>query len=76
MIFHRWLNIWQFKLKPNNNNLGREELDYVKQTNVESKTASVIQKVLDVLPQAAQTTATVTPLAPLSKLIAITPLIS
>jgi SMC interacting uncharacterized protein involved in chromosome segregation len=46
-----------------------EEVDYVKQTNVEAKTASVIQKVLDVLPQAAETTATFTPLAPFSKLI-------
>jgi zinc-ribbon domain len=50
--------------------LGKEEeVDYVKQTNVEAKTASVIQKVLDVLPQAAETTATFTPLAPFSKLI-------
>jgi hypothetical protein len=47
----------------------QEQLDYVKQTNVEAKTASVIQKVLDVLPQAAQTAATFTPLAPFSKLI-------
>jgi SMC interacting uncharacterized protein involved in chromosome segregation len=46
-----------------------EEIDYVKQTNVEAKTASVIQKVLDVLPEAAQTAATFTPLAPFSKLI-------
>src|SRR5919199_2308871 len=46
-----------------------QELDYVKQTNVEAKTASVIQKVLDILPQAAETTATFTPLAPFSKLI-------
>jgi hypothetical protein len=48
---------------------GEQVLDYVKQTNVEAKTASVIQKVLDVLPQAAETTATFTPLAPFSKLI-------
>ena len=49
---------------------GKEgEIDYVKQTNVEAKTASVIQKVLDVLPQAAETAATFTPLAPFSKLI-------
>jgi hypothetical protein len=46
-----------------------KELDYVKQTNVEAKTASVIQKVLDVLPQAAETATTFTPLAPFSKLI-------
>jgi len=46
-----------------------QEVDYVKQKNVETKTASVIQRVLDVLPQAAETTATFTPLAPFSKLI-------
>ena len=46
-----------------------EEIDYVKKTNIESKTATVIQKVLNVLPQAAETTATFTPLAPFSKLI-------
>lgn len=46
-----------------------EQLDYVKQTNVEAKTASVIQKVLDALPQAAETASTFTPLAPFSKLI-------
>jgi|GEM_PF-1790062 hypothetical protein len=41
-----------------------QEIGYVKQTNVEAKTASVIQKVLNVLPQAAETAATFTPLAP------------
>ena len=46
-----------------------EQIDYVKQTNVEANTATVIQKVLDVLPQAAETAATFTPLAPFSKLI-------
>jgi len=46
-----------------------QEIDYVKQTNVEAKTASLIQKVLDVLPQAAENVATFTPLAPFSKLI-------
>ena len=46
-----------------------QEIGYVKQTNVEAKTASVIQKVLNVLPQAAETAATFTPLAPFSKLI-------
>jgi hypothetical protein len=46
-----------------------QEIDYAKQTNIEAKTASVIQKVLDVLPQAAETAATFTPLAPFSKLI-------
>lgn len=49
---------------------GKEkEIDYVKQTVVESKTATLIQKVLNVLPQAAETAATFTPLAPFSKLI-------
>ena len=49
---------------------GKErEIDYVKQTNIETKTASVIQKVLNVLPQAAETTVTFTSLAPFSKLI-------
>jgi hypothetical protein len=46
-----------------------EEIDYVKQTNVESKTASLIQKVLTILPEAAETAATFTPLAPFSKLV-------
>ena len=49
---------------------GKErEIDYVKQTNIETKTASVIQKVLNVLPQAAETTVTFTSLAPFSRLI-------
>jgi hypothetical protein len=46
-----------------------EEIDYVKQTEVESKTASLIQKILYVLPEAAETAATFTPLAPFSKII-------
>lgn len=46
-----------------------QEIDYVKQTNVEAKTASVIQRVLNVLPQAAETAAAFTPLTPFSKLI-------
>ena len=46
-----------------------EEIDYVKQTQVESKTATLIQKVLTVLPEAAETAATFTPLAPFSKII-------
>jgi hypothetical protein len=46
-----------------------EEIDYVKQTQVETKTASLIQRVLTVLPEAAETAATFTPLAPFSKLI-------
>jgi hypothetical protein len=47
----------------------QQQIDYVKQTQIESKTATTIQKVLDVLPEAAQTAATFTPLAPFSKLI-------
>jgi len=46
-----------------------EEIDYVKQTQVETKTASLIQRVLKVLPEAAETAATFTPLAPFSRLI-------
>jgi hypothetical protein len=49
---------------------GKEvEIDYVKQTQIESKTASLIQKVLTILPEAAETAATFTPLAPFSKII-------
>jgi len=49
---------------------GKEaEVDYVKQIQVETKTASLIQRVLDVLPEAAETAATFTPLAPFSKMI-------
>jgi DNA-directed RNA polymerase subunit M/transcription elongation factor TFIIS len=48
---------------------GEQEIDYVKQTQVESKTASLVQRVLKVLPEAAETAATFTPLAPFSKLI-------
>jgi hypothetical protein len=40
-----------------------------KQTIIESHTATPIQKVLKVLPQAAETSATFTPFAPLNKLI-------
>jgi hypothetical protein len=46
-----------------------EETNYVKQANVEAKTASLIQNVLNVLPQAAEIATTFTPLAPFSKLI-------
>jgi zinc-ribbon domain len=49
---------------------GREEqMDYPKQVNIESKTVSVVQKILIVLPEAVETAATFTPLAPFSKLI-------
>jgi tetratricopeptide (TPR) repeat protein len=48
---------------------GREEqMDYPKQVNIESKTVSVVQKILSGLPEA-ETGATFTPLAPFSKLI-------
>jgi SMC interacting uncharacterized protein involved in chromosome segregation len=46
-----------------------QEIDYEKQTKIESKTAGVIQRVLNALPEAAETAATFTPLAPFSKLI-------
>jgi hypothetical protein len=49
---------------------GREEqIDYPNQVNIESKTVSVVQKILNVLPEAAETAATFTPLSPFSKLI-------
>ncbi len=48
---------------------GEQEIDYAKQVNIESKTVSVIQKVLNLLPEAAETAATFTPLAPFSKLV-------
>jgi hypothetical protein len=47
----------------------QEQIDYAKQVNIESKTVSVVQKVLNLLPEAAETAATFTPLAPFSKLI-------
>ena len=46
-----------------------EEIDYEKQKSIEAKTGGLIQRVLKVLPQAAETAATFTPLAPISKLI-------
>jgi hypothetical protein len=49
---------------------GREEqMDYPKQLNIESKTVSIVQKILNILPEAAETAATFTPLDPFSKLI-------
>ena len=49
---------------------GREEqIDYPNQVNIESKTVSVVRKILNVLPEAAETAATYTLLAPFSKLI-------
>jgi len=46
-----------------------KEIDHAKQIQIESKIATIIQKVLNVLPQAAETTSTFTALAPFSKLI-------
>jgi flagellar basal body rod protein FlgB len=50
---------------------GREEhIDYPIQLNIESKTVSIVQKTLNVIPEAEEeTAATFTPLAPFSKLI-------
>ena len=49
---------------------GEEDtVDYVKKVQIEGKTASLVQKILDVLPEAAETAATFTPLAPFSKII-------
>jgi zinc-ribbon domain len=56
-------------VKPENEGGEQEQLDYAKQVNIESKTVSVVQKVLNLLPEAAETAATFTPLAPFSKLI-------
>ncbi len=50
-------------------NPDQKEVDYVKQTAVEAKTATLIPKVLPVLPQTAEIVATFTPLAPFSKLL-------
>ena len=47
-----------------------EEIDYPIQLNIESKTVSIIEKTLNVLPEAEEkTAATYGPLAPFSKLI-------
>jgi hypothetical protein len=66
-------------IKQSINNLAKEvegikpgkeqEIDYERQKNIEAKTGGLIQRVLNVLPQAAETAATFTPLAPFSKLI-------
>ncbi len=47
----------------------REQVDYLKQIQIELKIAGVIQRVLDVLPEDAETVSTFTPLDPFSKLI-------
>ena len=44
-------------------------MDYPNQVNIESKTVSVVQKILNVLPEAAETATTFTPLAPFNKII-------
>ena len=49
---------------------GREgQIDYPRQLNIESKTVSVVQKILNVLPEEAENADTFTPLSPFSKLI-------
>jgi hypothetical protein len=49
---------------------GKEnEIGYVKKRVIESKTATLIEKVMNVLPKAAETAAAFTPLAPFSNLI-------
>jgi methyl-accepting chemotaxis protein len=56
-------------VKPAKEGNEQEQIDYTKPGNIESKTANVVQKVLNILPEAAETAATFTPLAPFSKLI-------
>jgi hypothetical protein len=46
-----------------------EQIDYVKQAQIEVKIVSLIQRILAVLPESSETAATFTPLAPFSKLI-------
>jgi hypothetical protein len=46
-----------------------QQTDNAKQAKIESKTVRVIQKVINLLPEAAETAAAFTPLAPFSKLI-------
>jgi hypothetical protein len=46
-----------------------EKVDYVKKLQIEGKTASIIQRILEVLPEGVETAATFTPLAPFSKII-------
>lgn len=46
-----------------------QEIEEEKRLNIEARTTGVIQRVLNVLPQAAEIIATFTPLAPFSKLI-------
>ena len=46
-----------------------QQTDNAKQAKIESKTVSVVQKVINLLPETAETAAAFTPLAPFSKLI-------
>jgi hypothetical protein len=46
-----------------------EKIDYVKKITIESKTAILIQQIVNVLPQVTETVTTFAPLAPFSKLI-------
>jgi hypothetical protein len=46
-----------------------DNVDYVKKLQVEGRTASLVQKILGVLPEAASTVARFTPLAPFEKII-------
>jgi hypothetical protein len=46
-----------------------DKVDYLKRLQVEGKTASLVQKILDVLPETAETASAFTPLAPFSKII-------
>jgi hypothetical protein len=46
-----------------------DKVDYVKKIQVEGKTASLVQKVLDVLPEAAENISSLTPVAPFNKII-------
>jgi len=46
-----------------------DKVDVVKKLQVEVKTISLVQKILEVLPETAETVATFTPLAPFSKII-------
>jgi hypothetical protein len=52
-------------IKPGKEN----KVDYVKKANLEGKTALLVQNILNVLPEAAETATIFTPLAPLSKII-------
>ena len=51
-------------------NLGQEQIiDYEIQRNIKVKTGSLIQRILKLLSQAAETTSTFAPLSPFSRLI-------